>query len=126
MHLETAPSKVAELQVGKREMCIFHNISYYIYDSSETGSHSSTGSPQFLIGIMAGLLSTLLILALLIVLVIKLHTRRHPPPAMYESSEENPAVRLNNANALPNGQHKGPFHTSSNNDDPDLIPLQGT
>ena len=105
----------------------------------ETSSHSSTGSPQFLIGIMAGLASTLIVLALLIVVLIRLHTRR---PPFFQTTSNNPSAseaaaasgppRLNNAAAAVKGR-KGLFHTSSSSqatsadpDDPDLIPLQKT
>jgi len=135
VHLETVPSKVAELQV-------------------ETSSHSSSGNPHLLIGIMAGLLTTLVVLAFLIVVLLKVHTRRHPPPPIYSdpasecnnpSTSETPS-RLNNAVKSSNSsstvanqlQRKaGLFHTSSSSQsagrhsagseqDPDLIPLQPT
>ena len=57
-------------------------FSYTVLSIAESSSHGTSGSPHFLIGIMAGLLSTLVILAFLIVVLLKWHTRRHPPPPM--------------------------------------------
>lgn len=113
---------------------------------AETSSHGSAGSPHLMIGIIAGLLSTLVILAFLIVVLIKIHTRRHPPPPPMPSSTfertntNSTAVTGNNSSSStstnPQRLHtaavknrKGPFHTSSSSpgsDDPDLIPLQKT
>ena len=118
---------------------------------AETSSHSSSGSPHLLIGIMAGLLTTLVVLAFLIVVLLKVHTRRHPPPPMYSeatgtasavasetnnpSTNENPS-RLNNAvkPSTSSARKAGLFHTSTSSQsagagseqDPDLIPLQQT
>ena len=110
---------------------------------AETSSHGSAGSPHLMIGIIAGLISTLVILAFLIVVLIKVHTRRHPPPPLNSTFERttstnSTAVGNNSSsststnpqrlqNAVKN--RKGPFHTSSSSpgsDDPDLIPLQKT
>ena len=115
---------------------------------AETSSHGmSTGSPHLMIGIIAGLLSTLVILAFLIVVLIKVHTRRHPPPPVstFETATataSNTAVTASNNSSSSSGSanpqrlhtaavknRKGPFHTSSSSpgsDDPDLIPLQKT
>ena len=115
---------------------------------AETSSHGmSTGSPHLMIGIIAGLLSTLVILAFLIVVLIKVHTRRHPPPPVstFETTAatgSNTAVTASNNSSSSSGSanpqrlhtaavknRKGPFHTSSSSpgsDDPDLIPLQKT
>ena len=109
---------------------------------AETSSHGSGGSPHLMIGVIAGLLSTLVILAFLIVVLIKIHTRRHPPlpPSTFETTANNvnnttAAASTSTSNPLRLGtaavknRKTGPFHTSSSSpgsDDPDLIPLQKT